>query len=282
MENQRRAQKHAGHGISQFELSKKVLHNLKHFGLTPSAKLVLWVLSDCYNPENGSVVFPSIEFIAELADIGLTSAKQAIKELINKGLIIKSKRGQIRGNYNKYLITPKVQNPTSEQPENECFKKSETDFFMRTNKIGINKKQTTSKDVVVSLKNSSKKSVTLEDVPQIIKDNSHIDNPCGYWASLSTEAKTKYLQDQKAFEEKQKQRALIIKKQKEIKIKEKEEQRKNKEECNKPLTEQYTIETACNIIKNIANIDKRLAYRGIAKELTAAFNIDIENLLNNV
>lgn len=126
--------KHAGHGISQFELSKKVLNNLKHYKLTPTGKLVLIVLVDCYNPENGSVVFPSIEFIADKAGVGLTATKQAIKDLINEGLVIKTKRDKVVGNKNKYLLTLKVQNSTSEQSENELFKKSETDRFMITNK----------------------------------------------------------------------------------------------------------------------------------------------------
>jgi hypothetical protein len=187
--------KHARHAISGFELSKKVLHNLKHFGLTPSAKLVLWVLSDCYNPENSSVVFPSIEFIAEIADIGLTSTKQAIKELVNKGLIIKSKRGKVRGNFNKYLITPKVQNPTSEQSENECFKQPENDLFMRTNKKEQIKKQTTEKNVAAF--STKPKVITLSEVPNIIKNNPKVKDPCAYWASLSDNVKSDYLEGRK-------------------------------------------------------------------------------------
>lgn len=121
------AKKYDSHAFTQFELSKIVLNNLKHFNLTPTGKLVLLVLVDCYNPQNGSVVFPSIEFIAEKIGVGLTATKQAIKDLILEGLIIKSKRGKIQGNYNKYLLTPKVQNPTSEQSENEFFKQSHSD-----------------------------------------------------------------------------------------------------------------------------------------------------------
>ena len=129
------------HGLTGFELTKNVLHNLKHFELKNTTKLVLWVLTDCHNPENGSVVFPSIQFIAETADISLTAAKEGIKELINKGLIIKSKRGKVKGNYNKYLLTPKVQNSTSERAEIGCFKKSKNDCFMITNKKRTNKQQ---------------------------------------------------------------------------------------------------------------------------------------------
>lgn len=135
------AKKHVEHGFTQFELSKNVLHNLKHFDLTPTGKLVLLVLVDCYNPENQAVVFPSMEFIADMAGIGLTATKQAIKDLINTGCIIKSKRGKIKGNYNKYLLTLKVQNTTCEQSENELFKQSESDRFHEEQKRE-NKKRT--------------------------------------------------------------------------------------------------------------------------------------------
>lgn len=123
------AQKHATKEISQFELSKNVLHNLKHFDLTPTGKLVLLVLVDCFNPDNNAVVFPSMEYIADMAGIGLTATKQAIRDLILTGCIIKSKRGKIRGNYNKYLLTKKIQYRASERAEIENLKQSENDLL---------------------------------------------------------------------------------------------------------------------------------------------------------
>lgn len=128
--------------FTQFELSKIVLNNLKHFDLTPTGKLVLLFLVDCYNPDNGDVVFPSIEFIADKIGIGLTATKQAIKDLILTGCIIKSKRGKIRGNYNKYLLTLKVRNLTAEQSENELFKQSDSDRFHKEQKIRTKNQQT--------------------------------------------------------------------------------------------------------------------------------------------
>ena len=133
--------KQAIQGITQFELSKTVLHNLKHFELTPIGKLVLLVLVDCYNPQNDVLVFPSMEYIADLAGVGLTAVKTSINDLISKGLIIKSKRSKIRGNYNKYLLTQKVRNLTSERSENEFLKQTENDRSMITkNKEQINNK----------------------------------------------------------------------------------------------------------------------------------------------
>lgn len=129
MENVKEVEKHVKEGFSQFELSKIVLHNLKHFDLTPTGKLVLLVLVDCFNPENNAVVFPSMEFIADMAGIGLTATKQAIRDLILTGCIIKSKRGKIRGNYNKYLLTKKIQYRASERADIENLKQSENDLL---------------------------------------------------------------------------------------------------------------------------------------------------------
>ena len=117
-------------GFTQFELTTNLLRNLNKFDLTPVTKLVLLELSTHINKDiNGSVVFPSVDYIAQVLGIGLTATKKAINDLIKEGLIIKSKRDKVRGNYNKYLLTPKVQNLTSERSENECFKKSECDRF---------------------------------------------------------------------------------------------------------------------------------------------------------
>lgn len=129
-------------GTSQYEITSNLLRNLNKFNLTPVTKLVLLELTTHLNEDkNGSVVFPSVEYIANVLGIGLTAAKKAIKDLINEGLIIKSKRSKIQGNNNKYLITPKVRNLTCERSENEPFKKSESDRFMITNNKEQNKKQ---------------------------------------------------------------------------------------------------------------------------------------------
>lgn len=128
---------------TQFEITSNLLRNLYKFNLTPVTKLVLLELTTHLNEsKNGSVVFPSVGYIAEVLGIGLTAAKKAINDLIKEGLIIKSKRNNVRGNYNKYLLTPKVRNLTSEPSENEFFKKSECDLFMITNKHEHDKQQT--------------------------------------------------------------------------------------------------------------------------------------------
>lgn len=143
-------------GFTQFEITSDLLRNLYKFNLTPVTKLVLLELTTHLNEsKNGSVVFPSVGYIAEVLGIGLTACKKAINDLINEGLIIKSKRDNVKGNYNKYLLrlakidfnkgkngnrciytktdlnSQKMQNKPS---ENELFKQSDSDlFFIKTN-----------------------------------------------------------------------------------------------------------------------------------------------------
>ena len=144
--------------VSQFELTSDLLRNLYKFDLTPVTKLVLLELTTHLNESrNGSVVFPSVNYIAEVLGIGLTACKKAINDLIKEGLIIKSKRDKIRGNYNKYLLrlakidfkTDKKENEhnytqtningqktTNKPPKNELFKRPDSDHFM--NKTNAN------------------------------------------------------------------------------------------------------------------------------------------------
>lgn len=95
-------QMHAGHGISQFELSKKVLNNLSQYNLKPTAKLVLLYLCDCYNPEHGKM-FPKQTTIAQKLGVSEISVIRAIQELHKEGLII-SERKYI----NCYKFTSKI------------------------------------------------------------------------------------------------------------------------------------------------------------------------------
>lgn len=273
--------KHANHGISAFELTQKTLRNLNKFNLTPVAKLVLLELTTHLNETvNGSVVFPSMEYIADVLGVGLTATKKAIKDLINEGLLIKSKRSKVNGNYNKYLLTPKVQNPTSEQSENELSKQSDSDRFMITNNHEQNKEQTTKECVVFTNFSSKKiKSVTLEDIPDIIKNNKNIKNPCAYWASLSENVKIDYINKDKEFKNKLFiQKENLRKKQQEILLQKKQQEILLKE-VRKPLNEQFTYDKACSFIKNMARVNKSFAYKGLCTDLAKIFNIDVENII---
>lgn len=137
------AKKFSNSTFTQFELTTQTVRNLGNYKLTSSAKLVLVLLTTHFNDKkNGAVVFPSISYISETLGIGLTSTKQAINDLVKNGLILKSKRNKIKGNYNEYLLTLKVQNSTCEQSENELFEQSENDLFHEvTNKSEQKKEQ---------------------------------------------------------------------------------------------------------------------------------------------
>lgn len=270
--------KHAVHGISAFELTQKTLRNLNKFNLTPVAKLVLLELTTHLNETvNGSVVFPSMEYISNILGVGLTATKKAIKDLINEGLLIKSKRSKVNGNYNKYLLTPKVQNPTFEQSENELLKQSKSDRFMITNNKEQNKKQTTKEGVVFTNFSSQKiKSVTLDDIPDIIKNNKNIKNPCAYWAVLDENAKQQYIKEQKEIIKKEQ-----IQKEKMLKYAQLNKEKAEREialqiEMQKPLNEQFSYQTAYIFVKRLANINKSLIKKGIAKELIDIFNIKLD------
>lgn len=146
---------------TQFEVTSNLLRNLYKFNLTPVTKLVLLELTTHLNEsKNGSVVFPSVGYIAEVLGIGLTAAKKAINDLIKQGIIIKTKRNNVKGNYNKYLFTSKIsglkkedvnilsqqdikmRNSTSERSQNELFKQSENDLFLYEQTKETKKEQT--------------------------------------------------------------------------------------------------------------------------------------------
>ena len=191
MQNLKKPESMTGHAfgvnVSQFEITSDLLRNLYKFDLTPITKLVLLELTTHLNEsKNGSVVFPSINYIAEVLGIGLTAAKKAINDLIQAGLIIKSKRDNVKGNYNKYLLrhdkinfnevknenryiyTPEdinSQKTANKQPKNEFFKRSENDLSMiRTNNIEqINNKE---EDILrkYAIKHGAKNVNAYEDV----------------------------------------------------------------------------------------------------------------------
>ena len=286
--------------FTQFELTKHLLQNLKNFNLTPVAKLVLLELSSHYNEEkNNAVVFPSTPYIAETLGIGLTAAKKAINDLVNEGLIIKSKRDKVRGNYNKYLFTNKVRNTTSEQPENELLKSTKSDRFMITNNKKTKKEQTT----VVSLENFSFKGAEEKSVkkassttasgfskagnlpvniPQILVEKAtrgEIKNLVGYWKSLRPHIKEEYINKQKELDNETEKKAARLKAEAERKQKEALQRQQEIENLKKPLNEQFTKEQAITLIKSTYRFHKG-NLQGLEKSLAEAFNLNLEGLFN--
>lgn len=271
--------------LSGYELTHATIHNLGKYDLTPTAKLVLVFLTTHYNEgKNGNVVFPSMPYIAETLGIGLTATKKAIKDLIDNGFILKSKRNKVRGNLNKYGLSSKLknqettvsksQNPTNKQSESEPFKRSETDRFMITNNIKLNKETTTTKSkvVVASFKSSSKvKSVKLEDVPKLIRNKKDVKNPCAYWASLDEDVKAEYLLKEREAEEK---RERLANQKAEEEARKEEERKRAEEERNLPpfyLRDEFTREQGLNFVANMPPV--MLGRSKMAKAIMERFNL---------
>lgn len=110
--------KHARHGFSQFELSKRVLNNLYKYDLKPIAKLVLLYLCDCYNPEHGKM-FPKQSTIAKKLGVSEISVTRAIQELHKEGLIISERKYM-----NSYRLGQKIACETSENEQNKMIDKT--------------------------------------------------------------------------------------------------------------------------------------------------------------
>lgn len=148
MKNLKMAETHVVHGVSQFELSKKVLNNLYKYNLKPVTKLVLLFLCDCYNPKHGEM-FPKQSTIAQKLGVSEVSVIRAISELHKERLIISERKG-----VNRYTFTPRI---LSEPPINE------------QNKMIVQTKQKDSSKPIkkiapcIEQKRETKKSTNIED-----------------------------------------------------------------------------------------------------------------------
>lgn len=58
-------------------------------GLKPAAKIVLWHLADCHNPSHGC--FPSHEYLAEAAEMSISTVQRHLKDLESAGLIVRDR-----------------------------------------------------------------------------------------------------------------------------------------------------------------------------------------------
>jgi len=72
---------------TQFKLSKITLQSLSKFSISPTAKLVLLYLIDCYNPTK-QYIFPKQETIADKLGISASSVRRGIKELSKANIIV--------------------------------------------------------------------------------------------------------------------------------------------------------------------------------------------------
>lgn len=148
MKNLKMAETHVGHGVSQFELSKKVLNNLYKYNLKPVTKLVLLFLCDCYNPKHGEM-FPKQSTIAQKLGVSEVSVIRAISELHKEGLIISERKYT-----NKYSFTSRILTETPINEQNKMIVQAkQNDSFKPIKKIAP----------CIEQKRETKKSTNIED-----------------------------------------------------------------------------------------------------------------------
>lgn len=101
---------------TQFDLTKNALNNLSQYNITPTAKLVLLYLTDCYNP-NHADVFPKQKTIALKLGISERSVVRAIQELFKASLILIECKTT-----NRYIL---MLNSTSQLSQNDKLSQTE-------------------------------------------------------------------------------------------------------------------------------------------------------------
>lgn len=183
-------------------------------GLSSNAIQVMTILLRFYNPKK-KYVFPTQQTVAERANTSVATVKRALTELIKANLILKrrTQRGNIYGFTGALFELLNSSNCTVPIAQFEpC---------MNMNKIREQNKeqqheepeQPKAKNNVVAFSSKSKnrkhRTITLADVPDFIKQNKKVQNPCAYWASLADEVReeliskhTEKLEKQKKKEEK--------------------------------------------------------------------------------
>ena len=198
--------------ITGYELTTLLLRNGKQLGLKSSELLVFTTLATYWN---GEPVFPRISTLSENTTLSEKAVRTAINGLIQKGYLIKSKRGR---NANIYNINVNAVKATIESGKSDRI--SAVNFTapcIKSNHEKLNNEQqhnepepqkAKSNVVAFSSKSSNRKhrTITLADVPNFIKQNKKVKNPCGYWASLSDEVREELIQKHSEKLEKQRKR----------------------------------------------------------------------------
>lgn len=267
------------HGkITGYELQTALLRGgLAKLGLNPLASLTLLYLASCYN---GKAVYPKIKTIAENIGASESGVKKALVELVNNGCILKAKRHH-GNNANIYTLANKVLSTvilgTNQSTENvlSCKKSNKK----KSNKEHHQEKQNIKSDDDFNSNSSFKRHIIIDEVPLHLRTKR---NPCGYWATLNAEEKKQQLEIAKELERKKLVSLEKIRLKKEAEQQAQQEKQRLKEECNKPLNEQFTYDTARNYIIKLAQTNKKLAYGVLSKKLAETFNINVEELLQQL
>ena len=268
--------KHDKQGFTQFDLTKHLLNNLQQFKITPTAKLVLLELSACYNPKKPDM-FPKQKTIALKLGISERSVNRAIQELFKAGLIL------IECKYtNRYKFTSKIVSECKQDNSASKIRKNGVKKYAKLAHPYIEQKRITKKTTnnIVALYSNSifKKAVSLNDVPDIIRKNPKIKNPCAYWSTLTDEIKKQYWE--KDASEKQKEarkQALQLQRQQEELEKQKQLEI-DRIERNKPLNEQFTKNQAIRHVWCLRNIVTQLKKQGLTRDLINLYNLDADSI----
>ena len=141
-------------GLSQFKLSKITLSSLSKFEISPTAKLVLLYLVDCYNPRK-KYIFPKQETIAEKLGISISSVKRAVKELAQANIIIIELKFSNRYNLTQTFFdllnmtpamaqidSPKCQNEQNHVEQRKELNKKQEKSFVFKNLLELSKTNT--------------------------------------------------------------------------------------------------------------------------------------------
>lgn len=262
--------------FTQFELTKDLLLNLAKFDITATSKLVALYLTSCYNPEKATI-YPKIITISEILGLSEKAVRLAIAELIEKGLILKSKISHT--NKNQYVFTSNVTDLTGKNCQSKQVKNTDNQKVNFTTPIHeqTKKEQKTStnrqKNVVAFTKNFKNKReiISLEDVPEIIRLKAKT-NPCGYWASIPESERKRIWQEQKKLDEKRAktQAKLELKR----KMEAQEQLKIEKEYSEHPKFEDYTRLQALAFCSKFVTFGKGKALKfQQVKEFTTKHNI---------
>ena len=152
--------------LSQFELSKITLKNLNRFDLSPTAKLVLLALVDCYNPRTEEI-FPKQKTIAEQLGISVSSVIRAIKELAHAQIVIYETKST-----NRYKLTPtfftlvKLTAASSQNESLSCSKLPAT--------IHGQKHEEKKNNVFQFQKNNEPKTISIETTRKMLEEKNNI------------------------------------------------------------------------------------------------------------
>lgn len=268
--------------LSGYQLTTLLIRNGKKLGLKSSELLVFTALSSYWN---GRPVYPKITTLSENTALSDKAVRTALNGLLEKGYIIKSKRGK---NANIYNLNVNAVLSAVESGKNDRTSavKSTAPYNMKLDHEKLekttNKEETkapaSQQNVVAFQKKSFHKIVRLDDVPPIIREKKGINNPCAYWASLSAEIKNEYLEKQRQKEELAAKKLKRAEEEKAAKAAAAAELERIKNEP--PFWRTCDRAAALEHLKLFAKHNMRpLLHKGYRAELMKKYNIELAELL---